>query len=212
MTEREAFVRQVCERPEDDTPRLVFADWLTEHGEGDYGEFIRVQVEIARWPCECDTSEERVYHDECRCGELQTLRLRQRELYHLQGPDNLLVRGWAGPVLGGWGQDLQQPMSDAGRRAVWSRGFVGEVVCPADTWLKDGTAILAAHPVTTVTLSTPIHRITTGTSMNRIVMLTDEISGWQFEGIKGGLERQVRRLLQDRWPRVTTWNLPDTSG
>jgi uncharacterized protein (TIGR02996 family) len=38
----------ICERPEDDGPRLVYADWLDEHGEGDRASFIRVQCELAR--------------------------------------------------------------------------------------------------------------------------------------------------------------------
>jgi len=44
MTEREALLRAVCENPDDDTPRLVFADWLEEHGEEARAEFIRVQI------------------------------------------------------------------------------------------------------------------------------------------------------------------------
>lgn len=38
MTEREAFVRRICEQPACDTPRLVFADWLQENGDAErYG-------------------------------------------------------------------------------------------------------------------------------------------------------------------------------
>jgi uncharacterized protein (TIGR02996 family) len=48
MNEREALLRAVCENPDDDTPRLVFADWLQEHGEDNRAEFIRVQIELAR--------------------------------------------------------------------------------------------------------------------------------------------------------------------
>jgi uncharacterized protein (TIGR02996 family) len=44
MNEREALLRAVCENPDDDTPRLVFADWLQEHGDEARAEFIRVQV------------------------------------------------------------------------------------------------------------------------------------------------------------------------
>ena len=44
MNERDALLRAVCENPDDDTPRLVFADWLQEHGEGDRAEFIRLQI------------------------------------------------------------------------------------------------------------------------------------------------------------------------
>jgi uncharacterized protein (TIGR02996 family) len=38
-----ALFREVLERPEDDRPRLVYADWLDENGEADRAEFIRIQ-------------------------------------------------------------------------------------------------------------------------------------------------------------------------
>src|SRR6201986_5154337 len=50
MNEREAFLRAICDNPDDDTPRLVFADWLQENGEEDRGEFIRLQIEVAGLP------------------------------------------------------------------------------------------------------------------------------------------------------------------
>jgi uncharacterized protein (TIGR02996 family) len=43
MTDREALLRAVIENPDDDAPRLVYADWLDEHGDPDRAEFIRVQ-------------------------------------------------------------------------------------------------------------------------------------------------------------------------
>src|ERR1043166_5079721 len=36
--------------PDDDTPRLVYADWLQEHDRADYAEFIRLQCAAARLP------------------------------------------------------------------------------------------------------------------------------------------------------------------
>jgi uncharacterized protein (TIGR02996 family) len=48
MKEREALLRAVCESPDDDTPRLVYADWLDENGEPERAEFIRVQIALAR--------------------------------------------------------------------------------------------------------------------------------------------------------------------
>ena len=48
MNEREALLRAVCENPDDDTPRLVFADWLQENGDEARAELIRVQVEATR--------------------------------------------------------------------------------------------------------------------------------------------------------------------
>jgi uncharacterized protein (TIGR02996 family) len=47
VTEREALLKAVCDNPDDDTPRLVFADWLQEHGDEARAEFIRLQVYFA---------------------------------------------------------------------------------------------------------------------------------------------------------------------
>jgi uncharacterized protein (TIGR02996 family) len=43
-----AFRRSILESPDDDAPRLVYADWLDERGESDRAEFIRLQVRLAR--------------------------------------------------------------------------------------------------------------------------------------------------------------------
>jgi uncharacterized protein (TIGR02996 family) len=50
MTSDEAFLRDICEHPEDDAPRLVYADWLEEHGNPERAEFIRVQCRLAALP------------------------------------------------------------------------------------------------------------------------------------------------------------------
>jgi uncharacterized protein (TIGR02996 family) len=44
----EPFLTAICARPADDTPRLVYADWLDDHGDPARAEFIRLQVELAR--------------------------------------------------------------------------------------------------------------------------------------------------------------------
>ncbi|VTS02303.1 Repeat-companion domain protein OS=Isosphaera pallida (strain ATCC 43644 / DSM 9630 / IS1B) GN=Isop_0391 PE=4 SV=1: LRR_6 [Gemmata massiliana] len=48
MSEHDAFLRAICANPDDDTARLVFADWLQEHGEPDRAEFIRLHIEWCR--------------------------------------------------------------------------------------------------------------------------------------------------------------------
>jgi uncharacterized protein (TIGR02996 family) len=48
--DRAAFLRAIAENPDDDLPRLVYADWLDEHGEPARAEFIRVQCELDRLP------------------------------------------------------------------------------------------------------------------------------------------------------------------
>ncbi len=61
-----AFLRTVAEGYDDNTPRLVFADWLDEHGQSPRAEFVRVQCELAS----------------AKLGDKrrQTLRVREREL------------------------------------------------------------------------------------------------------------------------------------
>ena len=44
----ESFLQAIRAEPEDDTLRLVFADWLDDHGQPERAEFIRLQIESAR--------------------------------------------------------------------------------------------------------------------------------------------------------------------
>jgi uncharacterized protein (TIGR02996 family) len=46
--EQRAFWTAIREAPEDDAPRLVYADWLEEAGEVDRAELIRVQCALAK--------------------------------------------------------------------------------------------------------------------------------------------------------------------
>jgi uncharacterized protein (TIGR02996 family) len=48
LDEREAFLRAIFDSPEDDTPRLVYADWLEEHGEEIAAKAIRLSIECCR--------------------------------------------------------------------------------------------------------------------------------------------------------------------
>jgi uncharacterized protein (TIGR02996 family) len=46
--EADAFLDAIFDHPDDDTPRLVYADWLQEHGQENYAQFIRLQCAAAR--------------------------------------------------------------------------------------------------------------------------------------------------------------------
>lgn len=46
--EADAFLDAIFDNPDDDTPRLVYADWLQEHGQENYAQFIRLQCAAAR--------------------------------------------------------------------------------------------------------------------------------------------------------------------
>jgi uncharacterized protein (TIGR02996 family) len=47
MTRDQAFLQAILDSPDDDAPRLVYADWLEERGDP-RGEFIRLQCALAR--------------------------------------------------------------------------------------------------------------------------------------------------------------------
>jgi uncharacterized protein (TIGR02996 family) len=46
MTDGDALYRAIVARPEDDTPRLVYADWLEENGHEEEAEFIRLDCRL----------------------------------------------------------------------------------------------------------------------------------------------------------------------
>lgn len=49
MNQRAQLMQAVIDSPDDDAVRLVFADWLQDHGEEARAEFIRVQIALANW-------------------------------------------------------------------------------------------------------------------------------------------------------------------
>jgi|SRR5579883_1675296 len=48
MTDRDALLSAIIANPEEDTPRLIFADWLQENGQDRRAQFIRRQIEAAQ--------------------------------------------------------------------------------------------------------------------------------------------------------------------
>ena len=79
MNDRDALLTTIFADPDDDAPRLVYADWLEENGEADHAAFIRVQIELARHPeedehwLECKLREEELW-DRLRPAWAESLR------------------------------------------------------------------------------------------------------------------------------------------
>ena len=69
MDEMLPFLRAIAAHPDDDTPRLVFADWLDEHDHPERAEFIRLQIELARTDPAADGYAEKTARMR-RCGIL----------------------------------------------------------------------------------------------------------------------------------------------
>jgi uncharacterized protein (TIGR02996 family) len=105
VNQEEAFLQAIIENPEDDAPRLVYADWLDEHGQSGRAGFIRTQIELARLP----EGDERQQELRTRAGYLlykEQLAWRQRLR---SGKTELkLVRGFVEGVALSAGAWLQQ--------------------------------------------------------------------------------------------------------
>jgi uncharacterized protein (TIGR02996 family) len=122
----QGFLDFVVAHPDDDTPRLVFADWLEEEGDGARAEFIRVQVERARLP-QWDARQVR-------------LRLREQELTKLHG------KKWKGEL-----PDIKGVTWEDFRR-----GFVATATLSSFAVLRESaTACWAAAPLEAVSVRWP---------------------------------------------------------
>src|SRR5437764_1385486 len=107
LAEHEAFLRAIFDASDDDTPRLVYADFLDEHGDHDRAELIRVQ-------CRLEALRRR-----SELGDGGELRRRERELLDKLHPELELIH-WT-------------PEERA--RIGFDRGFLTEsraVICPEE--------------------------------------------------------------------------------
>src|SRR5678815_3911516 len=98
MTDADTLLAAILADPAADMPRLAYADCLEESGQPERAEFIRVQVELARWGgCNWKTKHVRAGYVECEqwneflgegqvmtwcptCVRNNELRRREREL------------------------------------------------------------------------------------------------------------------------------------
>jgi uncharacterized protein (TIGR02996 family) len=127
------FLRAIIDRPDDDLPRLVYADWLDEHGEPERAEYIRVQCELAgigNVPRDTWNLKEKRRFD-----QQQALRRRERELLRAFGVE------WANRDVGV--VEFPDPLPDG----VFQRGFVNNLTLSWEGWRRHAAALLAACPI-----------------------------------------------------------------
>ena len=144
MSTADALLRAVIDRPDDDLPRLAYADALDESGDTARAEFVRAQVELARRPD----------HDPAR----PALEDREHDLLAAHEAD------WLGELVG----PARPPEPRVTSRALpggqtrvttayrrvprvvewgWDRGFVREVAADPFSLVELGPALFAAHPL-----------------------------------------------------------------
>jgi uncharacterized protein (TIGR02996 family) len=77
MSDEDALLAAIDANPEEDTPRLVYADWLDEQGQSIRAEFIRVEIAVKQF-ADLPTAE--------HARDIRLFRRRQELLDHLVGP------------------------------------------------------------------------------------------------------------------------------
>jgi uncharacterized protein (TIGR02996 family) len=117
MTDGDALYAAILADPDEDTPRLIYADWLDENGRPERAEFIRAQVELARVP---------------------TLELLAREKILLATHGN----AWLAPLKGKGG-----PLDHGDAHGEFRRGFVEVVWMPAAWFRVKAESLFALAPV-----------------------------------------------------------------
>ena len=141
-----AFLAAIVANPDDDTLRLVAADFLEENGDPNRAAFVRIQIALAQL-------ESSGLGHSSEAGAL-----RKQELTFF-GPLSSSPRSWAAEdcpefVHGTRTQSGFLALRVAGvERLTWRRGFVEWVACRAVEWFQHGAAIRKRNPVRRVILS-----------------------------------------------------------
>lgn len=126
----------IKENPDDDAIRLVYSDWLKDHGEDVRGEFIRQQVMGKKLSYACQRYIDKLYW----IGEDRNLIwiIKHIETGYL----------WSG------GNDFQAVITTVGAVSFhWLRGFISLAMMPYKLFEEHGKSIAANHPLETVSLS-----------------------------------------------------------
>src|SRR5262245_15825451 len=127
MTDGDALHAAILAHPDEDTPRLAFADWLAEQDHPDRAEFIRVQIELARL-----TPNEMVPWNRHAIG----LRAKEKALLVAHGAD------WLAPL-----RAKGEPLQHEATHGQFRRGFVEVVWMPAAWFVQWGERLLEHAPI-----------------------------------------------------------------
>jgi uncharacterized protein (TIGR02996 family) len=123
MSAEAALLAAVVASPDDDLPRLVFADWCDEHGQPERAEFIRLQIENHRSGSRDGTSP--AAH-------------RIAELFHKHQAE--------------WMADLPKVFRENARSWRFRRGFLEDLPITAAGFARLTKKVWARHPIQEVDL------------------------------------------------------------
>lgn len=140
MHDGEALLAEILANPGEDTPRLVYADWLDENGQAERAEFVRVQCWLWANPsCGSCTGPEWSAGKPCQeCDKREAYRERQRQLWNAHAEE------WLPTCIG----------AELDHCDGFCRGFLEATWMSAELWFKNAAEITAQHPIRKVRLTT----------------------------------------------------------
>jgi uncharacterized protein (TIGR02996 family) len=131
----DALLAEILANPDDDAPRLIYADWLEEHGDPDRAAFIRAQVRLAHFNWRAIPPGAEHYP-----GEREALASQEAELWRRHKEEWLAEL----PV------SLRRNRVD--NKVEIHRGFVEELSQTPKRLLKVSSRVWARHPIRQLTL------------------------------------------------------------
>lgn len=117
----EPLLQAVLESPDEDAPRIIFADWLEDNGADEYAEFIRLQCELAMRRSYLPKSVDESTWSVEVAARMDYLRSRELGLMPFQLPYVVNQK--------------------------WSRGFLSAVQLTADEWMRHGQTLVREQPI-----------------------------------------------------------------
>jgi uncharacterized protein (TIGR02996 family) len=158
MSTHEAFLQTILAAPGDDTPRLIYADWLEEHGtteaERARAEFIRVQCELAR-----------LGND-----DPSRLVLEQRENELLTQHE----RNWAQDIHSILAEIREGIMGATRAPFFWrfERGFIESIECHGALLIRHAARLFARAPIRRLRIDGPMSQRAALSALPELARLT----------------------------------------
>lgn len=229
MSDDDMLRAAILDAPDNDTPRLVYADFLDRQGEHDSAEFIRIQIEIETLYAAGESTSlaktltrERLLFEGNGIGGRFLTQLAARELAMVNAPKHAMLR-----QSGDYGYGTRE---DDSVSFLFTRGFVSRVRCAAHmvetvtrvvlNWqmsMHDRLPKPTTQPVTEIFLATwPRYEWSPAISEYAVLYLSANVSdsGYRFRVPHGESFDHSRRgivthLLSQYRPGVH-WTLPAT--
>lgn len=229
------FMGSIIASPDDDAPRLVYADWLEEHGgEPERAEFIRCQIELAKplpqtgaaearkaanilaryrkgapVPLKAKTPAMQLVRDTLRIEFLRDAELRlltSKGGEWIEQLDHFENVGIIWPNVAGKERMITLP---PGRQFQFRRGFVERIIFAWSDWLLHDAAILASTPLLDLELTA---RPTYDASVT-----TDAYVEYWFPSRpdkrvtlwETNHNLVLLKLLKENWPTIKDFHVPE---